>query len=106
MLLNYLVVEERDNCTQFSHQGNIKDFAKIFKMKLSLNDGKLTQSIQKHIASKNEKLLYLLYQAIDLSKKLVKEHGVINYNIASLNLIVTENWELKLVDYSTVDMVS
>ena len=48
----------------------------------------------------------MLYQAIDLAKKLVKDFGIINYNISSLNLIVTENWELRLVDYSTIDLVS
>lgn len=100
------MVEERDNCAQLSHQSNIKDFSRIFKFKPVLNDGKLSQSLQKYIAGKNEKLLYLLYQAIDLAKKLVKDFGIINYNISSLNLIVTENWELRLVDYSTIDLVS
>ena len=52
---------------------------------------------------KNEKLLYIFLQAIDLAKQLTKDHKLINYNICPLNIMVTEHFKLKLVDYSLVD---
>lgn len=52
---------------------------------------------------KSEKLLYLFLQAIDMVKQLTRDHKLINYNINPLNLIITEHFKLKLVDFSLVD---
>jgi hypothetical protein len=52
---------------------------------------------------KNEKLLYIFLQAIDLAKQLTKDHKLINYNICPLNIMITEHFKLKLVDFSLVD---
>lgn len=57
----------------------------------------------KQLFHRDEKLLYIFLQAIDLIKKLTKDYKIINYNINPLNLIVTEHYELKLVDFSLVD---
>jgi hypothetical protein len=91
-LINYVVVEERDHCNQLSHQMNLSDFIDQTRK-------------NKDMQNKNEKILYLLYQAIDLAKKLTCECQVLNYNIHPLNLIITDHWQLKLIDFSTVDMV-
>ena len=55
---------------------------------------------------KNEKLLYIFLQAIDLAKQLTKDHKLINYNICPLNIMVTEHFKLKLVDFSLIDFSS
>lgn len=52
---------------------------------------------------RDEKLLYIFLQAVDMVKKLTKDQKLINYNICPLNLVVTEHYELKLVDFSMVD---
>lgn len=36
-------------------------------------------------------------------KKLTKDQKLINYNLSPLNLVVTEHYELKLVDFSMVE---
>ena len=38
-----------------------------------------------------------------MQKQLTKDHKLINYNINPLNLIITEHFKLKLVDFSLVD---
>lgn len=52
---------------------------------------------------RDEKLLYIFLQAIDMIKKLTKDQKLINYNISPLNIVVTEHYELKLVDFSMVE---
>ena len=42
-------------------------------------------------------------QAIDMIKQLTKDHKLLNYNICPLNLVITEHFKLKMVDFSLVD---
>lgn len=44
-------------------------------------------------------------QAIDMIKQLNNDFKLINYNICPLNLIITEQFELKIQDFSIVDFI-
>jgi hypothetical protein len=41
-----------------------------------------------------------------MAKQLTKDLKLINYNICPLNLVITEHFKLKLVDFSLVDFAS
>lgn len=60
---------------------------------------------QQLLVCKEEKILYLFLQAINIIEKLTVEFGIINYNISPLNLTITNSWTLILTDFSVIDFV-
>ena len=105
-LLNYVVIEERQNCGVLNAQLTLKDFINQYNQGSAGNMGPNdpTEPGQgQQLFHRDEKLLYIFLQAVDMIKKLTKDQKLINYNICPLNLVVTEHYELKLVDFSMVD---
>ena len=84
--MNYIVIEERENYQ------TLQEFNSLIRT-------------NKEIENKNEKVIYLLFQAIEMAKQLTTGAQILNYNIHPVNLIITDQWQLKLIDFSTVDMI-
>ena len=110
-LLNYAVIEERQNCGVFNVQLTLKDFihdynegensAKKQLEPFNTNNGENPQG--EPLKHGNEKLLYVMLQAVDLIKKVTKDYKLMNYYICPLNLMITEHYELRLLNFSLID---
>lgn len=85
---------------------NMHDFSNLFKLYgVNTAADNISELVTNQIQNKNEKLLYLLYQTLDMLKSLTQDHKIINYNISPINLIINDHWRLKLMDFSTVDIL-